>query len=261
LIGEKLLILMLFFEKFKKLIEDTYVLNGNNRVNIVAHSMGCIHTTQFLNQQDWKDKFIGSFIAIAAPWSGAPKALRAIISGDNFDIEINEWLPLVEKLRVRPMLRRSGGTVFLLPEVAFYNDKELVRTPNRVYTARDYYQLFEDLGTTVPTKDIFDTTDGVMRSLDPPAVELHCLYGINEPTEDSYLYNNGWDKDPDISYSINGDGTVPGFSLRRCKDFAARQTQRVQVIEFDLNIEDQHTSILSDKDLIQYIIDVVTKVK
>jgi len=67
-----------------------------------------------------------------------------------------------------------------------------------------------------------------------PGVPMHCLYGVDYPTEISFNYKNGFGKDPEITYSKEGDGTVPDVSLRKCKEFAQEQPQLVEVKEFDL---------------------------
>jgi lysophospholipase-3 len=245
-----------FKANFVKLIEDTYTQNQNKKVHIIAHSLGAIHTTDVFNDQtqEWKDKYIASFISIAAPWSGAPKALRAIISGDNFGIELTSWLPLIQKLSVRPMLRRSG-TVLLVPEDSFYNTTELVRTPTRSYSARDYKQLFKDLNSPI-TSTILESVDGFIDGLQAPGVDLHCLYGTTFPTEAHYTYNKGWDSDPIIKYDEGGDGTVPEFSLQRCITFKKQQKQIVEVKDFDLG---DHVEILFNAEVMKYILNVVVQ--
>lgn len=84
------------------------------------------------------------------------------------------------------------------------------------------------------TASIIETVEDTLSSIKAPGVPLHCLYGVDYPTEISFTYKNGFDKDPEIEYSQEGDGTVPDISLRKCKDFARQQTQPVEVMEFDL---------------------------
>lgn len=53
-------------------------------VYLLGHSMGCHYVLYFLNHQPqaWKDKYIGGFISLAAPWGGAVKPLRVMASGN-----------------------------------------------------------------------------------------------------------------------------------------------------------------------------------
>lgn len=56
-----------YFGKLKKLIEETYLANGNKKITLMSHSLGCPYTLVFLNKQtqDWKDKYILQWIALA----------------------------------------------------------------------------------------------------------------------------------------------------------------------------------------------------
>jgi len=241
-----------FIENFRKLIEETYTINGNKRVNIIGHSMGSIHSTQFLNfqTQEWKDKYISALITVSAPWGGSPKALRSIISGDNFGIEVTSWLPLIDAKRVRPTLRRAGGVIYMLPDIGLYNTTEIVKTPTKSYSAVTMPQLLDDIGSPV-SKAIWYKVHDVMDKIVGPKVETHCLYGINFPTEEHYTYNNGWDNQPEITFSHQGDGTITDDSLRRCLDFEKEQSQPVFIKEFDLA---DHLTVLNDQELIDYIL-------
>jgi lysophospholipase-3 len=145
----------------------------------------------------------------------------------------------------------------MLPDPEFWGSTVLVQTPQRNYTVADFPELFNDLGTPI-TNTIYQKISGVQSEIAAPAVELHCLYGNNMPTEMGYIYNNGWDKDPQIIYSNDGDGVVPEVSLKKCQDFAKQQTQPVEVKEFDLA---SHMTVLDDEELLQYVLKVVTVTK
>ena len=56
-----------FYEKTKRLIEETYSANGNKRITLMTHSMGGPLTLVFLNRQtsDWKDKYLHQWIAMS----------------------------------------------------------------------------------------------------------------------------------------------------------------------------------------------------
>ena len=47
------------------------------------------------------------------------------------------------------MIRQAGGPILLVPEIAFWKHKELVKTPEKSYTAYDLDELFKDLNATV----------------------------------------------------------------------------------------------------------------
>ena len=72
-----------YIKDLQALIEDTYYSNGNTPVVLLGHSMGNPMTLYLLNHmtQEWKDKFVKSFISLAGVWGGAMKPIRLMISG------------------------------------------------------------------------------------------------------------------------------------------------------------------------------------
>ena len=56
-----------YFAKLKNLIEETYSANGNKKISLISHSLGCPYTLVFLNKQtkDWKDKYILQWITLS----------------------------------------------------------------------------------------------------------------------------------------------------------------------------------------------------
>ena len=69
---------------------------------LIAHSMGNPVTLYWLNNlvnQAWKDKYVKSFVSLAAVWGGAAKTVRLMVSGDNIDVIV------VSPIRVRPYQR------------------------------------------------------------------------------------------------------------------------------------------------------------
>jgi lysophospholipase III len=92
----------LFFKNLTTLVEETYTLNNNTQVMLVAHSMGNPISVYWLNNyvnQEWKDKYIRMLVSVSGVWGGAAKTLRLMASGDNIDIV------LVKPLSVRPYQR------------------------------------------------------------------------------------------------------------------------------------------------------------
>ena len=72
-----------YFIALTHLIEDTYKLNGNQPVVLIGHSMGNLYALYLLQQHNdsWKEKYIRSFVSLAAPWGGAVKPIRLLSSG------------------------------------------------------------------------------------------------------------------------------------------------------------------------------------
>lgn len=72
--------------KLRVLIEETYVNAGNQRVVLVAHSLGNLYTLKFLKDQTaaWKKRHIKALVATAGPFGGSMKALKIEASGTSF---------------------------------------------------------------------------------------------------------------------------------------------------------------------------------
>jgi lysophospholipase-3 len=60
-----------FYKNLTRLVEETFELNNQTKVMLVAHSMGNLVTLYWLNNfvnQEWKDKYIKNFVSLSAPW-------------------------------------------------------------------------------------------------------------------------------------------------------------------------------------------------
>jgi lysophospholipase-3 len=245
-----------FVPKLKALIEETYYSNGNSAVHLLCHSMGNLRLLDFLDDQDkaWKDKFVTSWIAVSAPWSGSPKAIRTLISGDNYDFKFGS-VPIINQIKIRDLARQAGGIISLVPSELYYENTTIVYTDKRKYTVGDFEELFSDIGSNITTS-IYEQVRPSKYLVDKaPEVPVHCLFGTNYPTEFMYYYKNGWDKDPEIFYTEDGDGTVPASSLTKCKRFREGQSEPVYIETFNLA---EHTNILTDEDIFVYILNVTT---
>ena len=56
-----------YHNKLKKLIEETYTINGKTPVTILSHSYGCAVTLYFLSLQTttWKAKYLKQWIPLS----------------------------------------------------------------------------------------------------------------------------------------------------------------------------------------------------
>ena len=72
-----------YFVKLKELIEETYDMNGNSPVLILAHSMGGPMSLHFLHTQSrsWKQKYIRALVTLSGAWGGSVKALKVFLVG------------------------------------------------------------------------------------------------------------------------------------------------------------------------------------
>ena len=61
-----------YFIQLRRLVEDTWVLNGRRRVVLFAHSMGGLYAAYFLSRQlsVWKQQYVEALITVNTPWAG-----------------------------------------------------------------------------------------------------------------------------------------------------------------------------------------------
>lgn len=243
-----------FFIDFKKLVEDTYSENGNEKVILIAHSMGGPMMLYFLNSQsqDWKDKYIKSFVTLNAVWGGSMKAIKVYAIGDDLGSYIlRESVMKLEQIT-------SPSLAWLLPSPSYWNsDEVLVQTDKKNFTLSNLKDFFYGIGFPDGWEMKLDT-DPYKQNFKAPGVEVHCLYGIQMNTVERLYYKPGtWlDGYPSLIYG-NGDGTVNLRSLEGCLPWKKQQKQPVYSMRFP---KVEHLSILQDKDVLRYIANLVNTV-
>ncbi|XP_071957989.1 lysosomal phospholipase A and acyltransferase-like [Antedon mediterranea] len=239
-----------FFKKLVALIEETYQMNGNTKVVLVSHSLGCVYTLFFLNHQDqaWKDKFIQSWAPIASPLGGATKILRLYVSGDNFGV----WA--VDSIKARMAQRTYPSSAILAPVQSLWDkDEVIISTPTRNYTAYDYHQLYNDIKFPIGY-ELWKDTKPLISAMEPPGVPVFSVHGKDVPTEEHYTYDADFpDVQPTIKYG-DGDGTVNMRSLKYLLKWKNEQKQPVS--EFEIS-GGEHLEILQNATLHNYIINTV----
>jgi lysophospholipase-3 len=243
-----------YINNLANLVKETYEINGNTRVVLLAHSMGNLYTLYMLNHQSqaWKDKYVQSHISLSGPWAGAVKTLKIMASGDNLGVFI------VNPLSARPEQRAMPSSAWLMPSDDFWSANEtLVISPKRNYTVKDYKQYFSDINYMTGYYMHEDTVD-LTKKLTPPGVEVHCLHGINVSTPAGFHYTDkSWpDNQPDV-INGNGDGTVNQRSLYACLRWEKQQKQKVFHQEYT-GID--HMMILNDQFVLDYITSYIQKV-
>ncbi|XP_029156457.1 group XV phospholipase A2-like [Nylanderia fulva] len=236
-----------FFVKLKILIEETYAMNNNTPVTLLAHSMGGPMTLIMLQRQSqkWKDKFINSFITLSAVWGGSVKAIKVFAIGD----DLGAYFLRESVLRDEQITSPSLG--WLLPSKLFWKETEiLIQSDLKNYTLNNLQQYFIDIG--VPNAWEF-RKDNEKYQLDftAPGVEVHCLYGSKVQTVEKLYYKPGTAIDgyPQLLFG-DGDGTVNIRSLEACIHWQKSQKQKIYYQGFS-GVD--HTNILRSSDMLAYI--------
>lgn len=115
-------------------------MNEKTPITFVAHSMGAMMCTTFLQQQpdSWKDKYIARMITIAGAYGGSAKAVKVFAVGD----DLGAWI-------LRPKIMRLAQMTFpslswLLPSPYFWKpDEVLIKTRVRNYTYNQMEDFFK----------------------------------------------------------------------------------------------------------------------
>jgi len=233
-----------------KLIEETYLINYNTKVMIIAHSMGNPIMVNFLKQmtQSWKDKYIQSFVALNGVFGGSAKAIRALASGET------EGLPglIVDPLTMRSMEQTLPTIYWLLPSPSLFEDDVFVMTDKRNYTAHDYSDLMTDIGAPSGA-ELYNMVKDVPLFDDDLGVDVHCMHGINNTTPLQFQYAKS--KFPDTfptTLQGNGDGTVNLKSLELCKKFKRLRTYK----QFTGPLA-KHLEIMQNPAVIQRVVEIL----
>ncbi|KAH3757413.1 Lecithin:cholesterol acyltransferase [Pelomyxa schiedti] len=199
-----------YFTDLKETIQRVVRTTGN-KVCLLGHSMGNRTIQYFLNKvkvevgQRWIDDHIHEFIAVGAPFLGAPKTIRSLCTGDRFGLdallEADEALAFSRTLGSSPQLLPLGlGHYFEDRDSSFVYLHE-TDTPNHYHykplTIKESLiksgaikplEFFEQYYLNNP---FYGGLEGKEAILEPPPVQrLYAIYGVNLPTEKYYFYKN-----------------------------------------------------------------------
>jgi len=203
-------------------IQDIMAQTGSDKVDVVAHSLGGLIVKKYVMDNP-ADNHIRKAVFIGVPNTGAPKALKVLLQGDNFGVP---WLADQEIKKISENLPASYD---LLPDEQYYNIKgSFVSLVDIGYgigepTKKDLnYQEFKnylndkELNSTATANSgnlhnqTFDNFD-----LRTAGLDLYNIVGCKTATMDSLVEvrykdifgNNNTDYER-VEFKI-GDGTVP----------------------------------------------------
>jgi lysophospholipase-3 len=242
-----------YYDDVTALVEETYNQQDNKSIILVCHSMGCPVMLHYLNHKDqsWKDKYIHSFVTLAAPWGGAVKALKAFTSGDNLGVIV------VPALTIRKDERTFPSLAYLMPSDKFWGPDEVLMTNgNKTYTTQNYKELFKDIDYDIGYQMWLDNRN-LTYNMTPPYVHVHCIHGVGVNTMETLEYKE--DKFPDHNPKIgfgDGDSTVNTRSLEGClrwKDSnGGKGVQHMNLTGVD------HMSVMTDARILKYLLTLAT---
>lgn len=239
-----------YFDNVKRLVEETYEKNSKKKVIFIVHSMGGPMTNLFLQRQSqaWKDKYVQSMISLSGAFAGSVKTLKVFVTGDDLGVFV-----LSESV-LKEMQITSPSLTWLMPNVGVWKDTVLVSTESKNYSLSNIRDFFEDIDYMVGWEMRRDQEPYI--SLEPPGVEIHCLYGVGVPTISKLTYKPGkFPASPSFEYG-GGDGTVNLESLDYCSTWKSQQKQKIFVQPFH---KVDHMKILNNIDVVNYVLSAVKK--
>ena len=204
----------------KRLVETMYRENGDRRVVLVCHSMGCLFTYHLLLSrvpQEWKDTFVHSWITLAAPFGGATKALAATTVGINFHTE------LFSDAGLRDLERTFSSLSLIVPSAAVFADQAILSLPGRNYTAAEMPLIYQLMGDEAGRR-MWEQSQRMQppASFPHPGVPVHCLRSSGLPTPERLAYPDpgSFPRSP-VTLLGDGDGTVNQISADVCLRWSA----------------------------------------
>lgn len=241
-------------DRFSAKLESIFNLSGGRKLNLVTHSMGGLLAKCFLSLHgDVFEKYVQNWIAIAAPFQGAPGYIAtSLLNGVSF---VDGWEEnfFISKLSMQNLLIECPSIYELMGNFSFsWKDTPLLQiwrerhdNLGQVHALLESYET--DEVTTIMNEALLSNTiscDGMKVPLPfnleilkwanetrnilssakiPATVKFFNIYGINIDTPHTIRYGN--ENAPIVELKellsvqpkytcVNGDGTVPTESAK-----------------------------------------------
>ncbi|XP_057797019.1 lecithin-cholesterol acyltransferase-like 4 [Salvia miltiorrhiza] len=253
-------------DRFAAKLESVYTASGGRKINIISHSMGGLLTKCFMSlHADIFEKYVKSWIAIAAPFQGAPGYITStFLNGASFvegweqNFFISKWsmqqlllecpsiyelmacldykwehVPLLEIWKKRCDSDGNSTTVLETypPVEAIPIFMEALSTNTICYSGVDMFMPFnlEILKWANETRKLLSS------AVLPEQIKFYNIYGTNNETPHCVCYGSNEAPVTDLRelptlqaryINVDGDGTVP---LESAKADGLRAVARVGV--------------------------------
>ncbi|KAL5731490.1 phospholipase A1 [Ranunculus cassubicifolius] len=240
--------------RFAAKLESVYSASGGKKINVITHSMGGLLVKCFMSlHSDVFEKYVKNWIAIAAPFQGAPGYITtSLLNGCSFvegwqqNFFISKW-SMQQLLIECPSIYELMGCPYydwnVTPNLEVWRSKQ--NTNGNTTVMLEKYEpeetlsvMKEALSNNVVNVDGTDIhvplnqdilkwaleTKGILKHAKlPPSVKFYNIYGMNCDTPHSVCY--GSEQTPILDLQellpfkaeyicVDGDGTVPVESAK-----------------------------------------------
>ncbi|TVU21968.1 hypothetical protein EJB05_31640, partial [Eragrostis curvula] len=194
----------------------------------LRHSFGGMVALEFVRTKPpaWREKYIKHLVLVAPlPASGFMETLQYYISGSEL-----LYVPTTTSLSLRPMWRTFESAMATFPSPAvFGDDRPLVITKRRNYTARDMADLLADVGAADAVEPFRRRELPKARYFEPPMVPVTCINGVGVNTTEQLAYWDGdFDAEPEVLYGDGDDAINLASMLALDEDMRRQPGQRKQ---------------------------------
>lgn len=241
-------------ECFAKKLESVYNASGGKKINIISHSMGGLLVKCFMSlHSDIFEKYVKTWIAIAAPFRGAPGYITStFLNGMSFvegweqNFFISKWSMhqlLIECPSIYELMACPHFNWQHIPLLEIWREKkDSDHNPRLIlesYPPEGSIKVFKDAlssnsvnydGMDIPLPfnlDILKWANETQKILSsakvPSQVKFYNIYGTNLETPHSVCYGSEEAPVTDIQelrffqpkyVCVDGDGTVPAESAK-----------------------------------------------
>ena len=187
----------------------------SEQVNIVAHSMGGLVSSQFLTAAEDNDRLINNLVMVGSPLVGAPKAYLSLRFGK--DSPIPWFVPFSpSEEEFRSIVGNMPGAYQLLPSLRWeaFNGQGFVKKGDKVLSVGDTYTTDADQLFNVPMAErALEFHQTIDRQRDRLKHRAFLLMGTGLDTVKFVNVDHNFNFQS-TDANINGDATVLNLGLR-----------------------------------------------
>ncbi|ELR22939.1 phospholipid:sterol acyl transferase [Acanthamoeba castellanii str. Neff] len=226
-----------FFTQLRTIIEKT-AERCQSPVVIVAHSMGNRVLQYFLHRlvvtegdlgRQWIDRHVHSYVAVGAPFLGAPKIVRSLATGERMGMEA-----LLRQEEGVAFIRSLGSTGMIMPMAQpryFEVPREFVHLRGERSEAHLPITITQTLALAGASKQVENLEAYYRRNSvwgrmpdAPPVKRLFAIYGVNLDTEMFYFYRRDRKGELVFDRDVKDTADFQGYTMREGIGYETKDT-------------------------------------